>query len=484
MWKKRRGARDMQLVVFEDARFVDLLPLAYPRATFNLRCGCDNLLSKIETAVGRQADALFVRPMLAEVMEERQRTQYAHPRAVNKSPEGEDQMWVNGRVLLRRMPALELGEAAWSGDTLVAARVKWGMSETLAWAMSPQAKEPRDFNDLRRVEVSEGDASVITYPWDLVHANETELRRQITAMPRRRDGNIHRGAHLVNESDIHVSEGTVVKPGTVLDAEPGPIFIGAGATIGPNATVIGPCYIGDKCLIRPGALIVGSSIGPVCKVGGEVEGTIIHAYSNKQHDGFLGHSYVGEWVNLGADTVNSDLKNTYGPVSVPINGRAIETGRQFVGAFIGDHSKTGIRTAMPTGCVIGYACSVFVGGYVPKFVPSFSWLTENGREEQDIEKMVGVARAVMARRGRELTAAEEGLVRQIHLSARDVEGGEKPKAKSPKPKTQSPKPKAQDPMPKVQTSRKTAARRIAGAKGRVSKRKPGRVTARRRRRGT
>ena len=98
-------------------------------------------------------------------------------------------------------------------------------------------------------------------------------------------------------------------------------------------SITGPCYVGDGCTIRPGASISASSIGPVCKVGGELEGSIIHGYSNKQHDGFLGHSYVGEWVNLGADTVNSDLKNTYGPVRVPINGSSVDSGETFVGAF-------------------------------------------------------------------------------------------------------------------------------------------------------
>src|SRR5205823_6263058 len=135
--------------------------------------------------------------------------------------------------------------------------------------------------------------------------------------------------------------------------------------------------------------------------------------SNKQHDGFIGHSYVGEWVNLGADTVGSDLKNTYGNVSVPINGKPVDSGQMFVGAFIGDHTKTAIGTKLPTGCVIGYACNVAASGFSPKFVSSFSWLTEEGRTAHDPQKALAVARTVVARRNRKYSKHEEALFLSI-----------------------------------------------------------------------
>ncbi len=204
-----------------------------------------------------------------------------------------------------------------------------------------------------------------------------------------------------------------------------PIVIGENTTICPNVTVTGPVFIGDGCIIQPGASIRGAtSIGPVCKVGGEVEGSILHAYANKQHDGFLGHSYVGEWVNLGADTVNSDLKNTYGSVRVAVNGREVDTRQTFVGAFIGDHAKTGIGTRLPTGCVVGYASNLFVSQYAPKFTPSFTWLTDAGPQRQDIDKAAAVAKTVMGRRKRELTACEEALFRAVALDAASVENAD------------------------------------------------------------
>jgi UDP-N-acetylglucosamine diphosphorylase/glucosamine-1-phosphate N-acetyltransferase len=165
----------------------------------------------------------------------------------------------------------------------------------------------------------------------------------------------------------------------------------------------------------------GTTIGPVCKVGGEIEASIIHGYSNKQHDGFLGHSYLGQWVNFGADTVTSDLKNTYGTIRVSINGTGVETGEQLVGSLIGDHAKTGIGTILPTGCVIGVLANLFTSGSVPKFVPSFSWISECGRESCRLEKVLQTARIVMGRRGVELSDAELYLLEQTALLAREVE---------------------------------------------------------------
>ena len=200
----------------------------------------------------------------------------------------------------------------------------------------------------------------------------------------------------------------------MLDAEHGPIFISEDVTVSANASLEGPCYIGSGSLIQPGAVLRdGMSIGPRCKVGGELESSILHGFSNKQHDGFLGHSYVAEWVNLAADTVNSDLKNTYGTIRVPINGVEVESGLMFVGLTMGDHSKTGIGQMFPTGSVVGFGCNVATCEFAPRFVPSFTWLTPKGAEPYDVERCLGVARRVMARRQVELTKAHEGLFRSV-----------------------------------------------------------------------
>ena len=218
----------------------------------------------------------------------------------------------------------------------------------------------------------------------------------------------------MNRDEIFVGQGAKVKPGAVLDAEGGPIIIEPGATIFPNATIEGPAFIGEKSLIKIGAKIYeGTSIGEVCKVGGEVEETIIHSYSNKQHDGFLGHSYLGMWVNLGADTNNSDLKNNYGNVKVYVDGGIVDSGSMFVGLTMGDHSKSGINTMFNTGTMVGVSCNVYGGGFPPKFIPSFTWGGAEGLLEYRLDKALETARAVMGRRKIELTASDEELMREI-----------------------------------------------------------------------
>ncbi|MBU0641524.1 MAG: hypothetical protein KKB50_21905, partial [Planctomycetes bacterium] len=236
------------------------------------------------------------------------------------------------------------------------------------------------------------------------------------------EGRVYPGVHMLNPGEIHVARGATVKPGVVLDAEIGPIHIEHGARIESNAVVIGPCHIGADSVVQPLTHIrENTSVGPACRVGGEIANSIIHGRSNKQHDGFLGHSYVGEWANLGAATVTSNLKNTYGTIRVSINGVGIETGQTFVGATIGDHAKTGIGTILPTGAVLGVAANVFTTTAVPKFMPSFSWLTEAGLVNYRIDKALHIIRTVMGRRHVDLSAEEEELIRYTAERAREIE---------------------------------------------------------------
>jgi UDP-N-acetylglucosamine diphosphorylase/glucosamine-1-phosphate N-acetyltransferase len=407
----------MNLIVFEDSGFQNLLPLVYSRATFNLRCGFDNLLAKIESAMQRTADALFVRAALAAVMAERQ------TRRVNQPSTCDDQLWVNGRLLLRTPLELPPLSAIWAGDALVAARVTRAIGSQLTPAALLDPAQLRDrLASLRTVDMPESAGLLIDYPWLLVHANADEITRQSAQRPFNIAGKVYPGAHLITDHPIHIGDGSKIKPGAILDTESGPIYIDANVTVNPGAVIVGPSFIGEGCTIQPGAAIrSGCSIGMMCKVGGEVEGTIFHGYSNKQHDGFLGHSYVGEWVNLGADTVGSDLKNTYGPVRVPINGREIDSGQMFVGAFIGDHTKTAIGSRLPTGCVLGYACNIASSGFAPKFLPSFSWLTDKGVAPNDPAKALEVARKVVSRRARKYSTAEESLFKSIGEECRKFE---------------------------------------------------------------
>jgi UDP-N-acetylglucosamine diphosphorylase/glucosamine-1-phosphate N-acetyltransferase len=401
------------ICLFEDNQFDHLLPLTYFRPVYDLRCGILTLREKVQRQYTGLPVSLHCRSYLAGALQER--SPGTPVNAINSAAT----LFINGRVIVDDQLASAItpqGEDVVfsAGEVVIAARVS-GERHTRICRTLSQVFTPETFAGLPRKEVT---ATVITYPWDLVHANGPQIEADFTLLAQAGDrglkGTIYDGTHLLNKEGIFVAEGAKVKPGVVLDAENGPIYIGKNTTIFPNATIEGPAFVGENSLIKIGAKIYeNTSVGPMCKVGGEVEESVIHSYSNKQHDGFLGHAYLGMWVNLGADTNNSDLKNNYGNVKVVINGRLVDSGSMFVGLTMGDHSKSGINTMFNTGTVVGVSSNVFGAGFPPKFVPSFSWGGSDGQETYELEKSLAVARRVMARRKVTLSAAEESLFRTV-----------------------------------------------------------------------
>ncbi len=333
---------------------------------------------------------------------------------------GKNCLFINGRVIVDenfkdKVDLNNPGKVYVCGDNIAAAVVSGKNLDSLKQQLSDLFTNS-DFRNLEKIEI---DAKIVNYPWDLINSNGSQIRADFNFLTKNIKGNkikgkIYDGAYLLNEKNIYIGEGTKVKPGAVLDAEEGPIYIGNDVDIYPNVTVEGPAFIGDKSKLKVGAKIYeDTSIGPVCKVGGEVEASIIHAYSNKQHDGFLGHSYLGMWVNLGADTNNSDLKNNYGSVKVVINGEPIDSGSMFVGLTMGDHSKSAINTMFNTGTVVGVSSNIFGSGFPNKYIPSFSWGGADSLTSYDLGRSIDVARRVMHRRKVELTEIDEKLFRKI-----------------------------------------------------------------------
>ena len=401
------------ICIFEDAAYTRLLPLVYIRPVYNLRCGILSLKEKIFHAYPGAKFALHCRPYLADHM------QLRNPGVpVNDVPD-EGCLFLNGRIvagseLVKQIPWKEGREAVYmQGDDLVAARVSGKRLKRIRSGMR-SLLSPEQFEGLPRVKV---EVPMISYPWDVIHRNGVELASDVVllARKRRRTLVVPKGVHIVNKGNVHVGVGTKIYPGAVLVAEDGPISIGRNVRILPQATIFGPAYIGDGSIVKTGAQIHGStSIGPVCKVGGEIEHSVIHGFSNKQHHGFLGHSYIGAWVNMGAGTTNSDLKSNYGSVRVSLGGEPVETGQQFIGLIFGDHSKTAINSMLNAGTVVGVSSNIFGDGFPPKYVPSFSWgaagetFTTFG-----IDRAIEVARRVMARRNVRLTTFEEKLFQKL-----------------------------------------------------------------------
>ncbi len=262
----------------------------------------------------------------------------------------------------------------------------------------------------------------IRRPWDLVARNGVHLERDFATEPRQGVSNRHltRLALVGPPNRLSIHETARIDPYTVFDTTNGPITLGPGVWVQPFTRIEGPCWIGaDTQLFR--ANVRGAvSIGATCRIGGEVEASIVHGFSNKYHEGFLGHAYIGEWVNLGAITSNSDLRNDYGEVHVPLHGEPVATGQAKVGCFIGDHTRTGMGSMLNTGTSIGVMCNVLPAGILlPKHVPSFA-AVHYGRVAQGfpLGTSFETARIVMSRRGREFTAVDEAFYRRIHEQTR------------------------------------------------------------------
>ena len=217
------------------------------------------------------------------------------------------------------------------------------------------------------------------------------------------------GATVLGAHEVFVERGAVVEPMVCLDASAGPILLRSGATVSCFTRLVGPCYVGEHSTVV-GGRVAATSIGEWCKVSGEVNSAIFHSYANKGHEGFVGHSVIGRWANLGAGTTTSNLKNTYGPVQLWTPDGVRETGLQFLGTLVGDHAKTAIGTRLNTGTVVGAGANVFGGAVPGKAVRPFAWGEGGTPAVYDLERFLQVAERVMRRRG---VALSEGARRQL-----------------------------------------------------------------------
>lgn len=276
---------------------------------------------------------------------------------------------------------------------------------------------PKTLDDYGRalptIEVSE--PKVINYLWDAIYFNGDSINDDARFFENCGDYPEikNNGVYLINESAIKIGKNVKISPGVVIDASNGFIIIDDNVTIMPNAVILGPTYIGKNSTVKIGAKIYSNnSFGEYCKVGGEIESTIIQAYSNKQHDGFLGHSFISEWVNLGANTNNSNLKNTYSEIKVRFKKQEINTGKMFLGLLCGDHTKTAINTAFNTGTVAGIAAIIVADGMLPNYIPSFAWRGTKDCGHYKLEKAIEVAKIVMERRNKILLPEEEILLKE------------------------------------------------------------------------
>lgn len=397
----------MNVVIFEDKKVENLFPLTHLRPVFELKSGIFSLLEKAQKAIHFQVTHFWVREELAELVREK----YPNIK-VNESVKGKT-FFLNAKVLADRLD-FEIGKEDFRID----------FEDELLCAYLDSQNEISKLQEIPQLGQKDLEFKLINYPWDLINHNASEIEREARKFALGEvQSKLYPNVSLVEESKIFIGKNCTVKPGVVLDATHGAIVIDEGVEIFPNSVIEGPCYIGKNSKIKSGAKIYeGTSIGEVCKVGGEVEESIIHGFSNKQHDGFLGHSYLAEWVNLGADTNTSDLKNDYGNVKVQVNGKNIDSGSQFVGLTMGDHSKSAINTQFNTGTVVGISSNIFGANFPPKFIPSFAWGGSEKLVEHQLTKALKTAKIVMSRRKVEMSEAYEKLFAGTFESTSELRG--------------------------------------------------------------
>ncbi|MDR1997122.1 MAG: hypothetical protein LBQ83_02215 [Candidatus Margulisbacteria bacterium] len=404
----------MQVCIFEDTGYANLLPLTHTRPVYLLRLGIKDLLSKILDYVpGHISITLHCRGELKPLL----KTLYKYP--VNELAPVET-IFINGRIIAEESIIKNLRFN--SGKNFLIAYNEMPLIARLDAKLLKKFKIPGLFNikTFRALKLPETSLNIplVNYYWELLGRNGKDINIDSgkTGLLGKHNSSTS-FVHLVNARNIFIGQDVLIKPGVVLDASGGAIFIDNKAEVLANAVINGPAYIGYKTIVKAGARIYGgTSLGPVCKIGGEVENSIVHGYANKQHEGFLGHSYLGEWVNLGAGTETSDLKNNYQQIKIQITaGKIVNSQLQFAGCCIGDHTRTGIKTMLGAGAVLGCFCNVLGPGFQPKYLPSFAW-HDNARpppEEYQLEKALQTARLVLLRRGLALAKEQENLYRQI-----------------------------------------------------------------------
>jgi UDP-N-acetylglucosamine diphosphorylase/glucosamine-1-phosphate N-acetyltransferase len=282
---------------------------------------------------------------------------------------------------------------------------------TVGWVV-PSGEQWRPTEEGAGLEV---DGVLLRGAYDLITALERLLPADCADFRAAPSAGVPEGSIVLGDPGDVISLRAVVEPGVVFDVRNGPVVIEEGAEILSGTRLEGPTYVGGGTRIL-GGFVRGSVFGPECRVRGEVATSVFLGYGNKAHDGFVGHSVVGHWVNLGAGTTTSNLKNTYGPVRLEVEGTRIETGRANLGTLFGDHAKTAIGTMLATGTVLGAGANVFGASVPPKYVPAFAWGPAGERITE--EGFLTVARRVLARRDVAWSEAREESLRRAYGRSR------------------------------------------------------------------
>ena len=389
----------MTITIFEDNHHFSLSPININHASFELRCGAFSNIERIIKSINIEYKVqLIVREEIADLVKVRYPNCIVNPNTLSKG------ICLNGRGI-------------WNADTLQ--KIQTNRSYTNKGFLLAQGLEDnillQDFYDFLESEMIVSEDLSLPYfenVWDGIFLQSKIIEQDAHDFLHCKTGSVHPSVVIDSGDNIFIGKNVNVRAGTVLDASCGPIIIDNETFIDIGSLIQGPIYIGKGSIINPGAKLRGNiSIGPKCKIGGELEDVIIQGYTNKQHDGFLGHSHLGEWINLGANTNNSDLKNNYGFIHLNNNNNLIKTNMQFLGTMMGDYSRTGISTMLNTGTIIGFCANIFGSGFQEKYIPSFSW---GNLDVVNLDKLLETIKIMKNRRNLDLYSEEKIFIKALY----------------------------------------------------------------------
>ena len=402
-----------------------LFPVNLLRHTSDILCGIFSLRDKTENILQHQNIGIHCRKRLSSYYKE------ANPRSTVNSYTTDDYLFLSTRVIYTKtfiegllLTVDEIKDTIiLHNDNIVSFIISKSKIRQLERIINQgdgliSLSKIKSLN-LKQVQLSHlntdeaDELKIISSPADLVVYHEEEILKDLEILfKRKKNEKKHRiQAETINPAKIFTEQNCKINRNVVLDATKGPVYISKNTEIEPFTYIKGPVYIGESSLVRSGSKLYGPlRIGDYCKVSGEITGSIFHSYVNKQHLGFIGHSYICEWVNLGAGTTTSNLKNNYSNISILINRSKINTSSIFLGSIIGDHTKTGISTMLNSGTVIGISCNLFGGGFHPKFIDSFSWAEADEKTKRyEIDKALNTAKISMTRRNLRMPSSYEKL---------------------------------------------------------------------------
>ena len=372
------------ITVFEDNKALNLEPICLTRAVFDIRFGSETIFQRINRLSNNKVSSFYVRDSIRGI------TQNRYPIAEFDYNSSSNNVWLNASVVWN---SNDIEKIMYSEESIFISDnelIGFNLSKNLSYGID-LVKEFSMLNIPKDISVSELSVKKINYLWDMISLiKDIVIETQERFKPNKIPENI------------------------VIDEANGPVVIADNVSIGPFTFLKGPVFLDAESKISSHSIIQNSIIGPGCKVGGEISGTIFQGWSNKAHDGHLGDSIIGEWVNFGAGSTNSNLKNNYKSVSVTVNGSLVNTNSLFIGLFIGDHSKVAIGTQFNAGTNVGVGCSVIANAFPERYIPSFTFYNNDQIKKINFVKFLETAKVVKERRNQNLSEFEINLLKKIY----------------------------------------------------------------------